>query len=182
MRIQIATAVAIALFSQPVQAKDPSTGATTYTLYEGFMSPAQQPGEETDAPKLLAKSVGLESSQPSIPREQRQSRGYGQLRFSRDLTRAYVEVEIKGVNPADILMFHVHCGPPGVLGPIVVDFGEFGSLSKAFTDGISRDIWRRSDYYASGTLMSPSLAVLLAVSCAQHGINADGLLHSGLIG
>lgn len=135
MRTLMTAAVALTLFASPAQAKDPALGATTFTVYEGYMSPAQQPGEESDAPKLVAKAVGLQSAGASVPREQRPSRGYGQIRFNRDLTRAYVDVEIKGVNPADIVMFHVHCGPPGVLGPIIVDFGEFGNLTKNFTDG-----------------------------------------------
>jgi hypothetical protein len=126
---------ALVLLAAPVLAKDPALGATTFTVYEGYLSPAQQPGEETDAPKALAKAVGLESTGPSVPREQRKSRGHGQIRFTRDLTRAFVEVEIKNVNPSDILMFHIHCGPPGVLGPIVVDFGELGHLPKTFAEG-----------------------------------------------
>ena len=127
MRSFFVALVASTLFVSPTFAKDPAQGATTFTIYEGWMSPQQQPGDEADAPKGLSKGIGLESTAASVPREQRKSRGYGQLRFSKDLTKAYVDVDVTGVNAADILMFHIHCGPPGVLGPIIVDFGEFGS-------------------------------------------------------
>jgi hypothetical protein len=126
-------AFALALSSLPAQAKDPSLGATTFTVYEAYMSPAQESGEESEIPKVLEKSLG--ATAPSVPRESRTSRGHGQIRFARDLTKATVEVEIRGVNPADILMFHIHCGPPGVLGPIIVDFGESTSPAKKFVDG-----------------------------------------------
>jgi len=126
-------ALTIALFSLPAQAKDPSLGATTFTVYEAFLSPAQEPGEESETPKALQKSLG--ATAPSVPRESRKSRGYGQIRFARDLSKAYVEVEFQGVNPADILMFHIHCGPPGVLGPIIVDFGESESPAKQLSEG-----------------------------------------------
>lgn len=133
MRKSTALAFTLALFTLPAQAKDPSLGATTFTVYEAFLSPAQEPGEESETPKVLEKSLG--ATAPSVPRESRKSRGHGQLRFTRDLSKAYVEVEIQGVNPADILMFHIHCGPPGVLGPIIVDFGETESPAKSFADG-----------------------------------------------
>jgi hypothetical protein len=133
MRKPMALAFALALSTLPAQAKDPSLGATTYTVYEAWMSPAQQPGEESEVPKPLEKSLG--ATAPSTPREQRKSRGYGQLRFSKDLTRAYVDVEISGVNASDIIMFHIHCGPPGVLGPIVVNFGETESPAKQLANG-----------------------------------------------
>ncbi|MFY0563964.1 CHRD domain-containing protein [Archangium lansingense] len=133
MRTPTALAFALALSTLPAQAKDPSLGATTYTVYEAWMSPAQEPGEETEVPKPLEKSLG--STAPSVLRENRKSRGHGQLRFAKDLSKAYVEVQIQGVNPADILMFHIHCGPPGILGPIIVDFGESGSPAKKFVDG-----------------------------------------------
>ncbi|MBU8899113.1 CHRD domain-containing protein [Corallococcus sp. H22C18031201] len=133
MRALTVLAVMIPLLSLEAYAKDPALGATTYVTYESFLSPAQEPGEESETPKLLQKSLG--ATAPSIPREERKSRGHGQLRFSRDMSRAYVEVEIQGVNPADILMFHIHCGPPGFLGPIIVDFGEVDSPSKLFSQG-----------------------------------------------
>jgi hypothetical protein len=81
----------------------------------------------------VEKSLG--STAPSTPRESRKSRGYGQLKFAKDLSKAYVSVEIQGVNPADILMFHIHCGPPGFLGPIIVDFGDHENPSKKFVEG-----------------------------------------------
>ncbi|NVJ22644.1 MULTISPECIES: CHRD domain-containing protein [Myxococcus] len=121
------------LLTLSAHAKDPALGATTFTVYEAFLSPAQEPGEESETPKLLEKSLG--ATAPSTPREARKSRGHGALKFTKDLTRAYVEFEMKGVNPADILMFHIHCGPPGVLGPVVVDFGELGNLSKTLSEG-----------------------------------------------
>jgi len=133
MRTPTALALSLTLFSLPALAKDPALGATTFTVYEAYMSPAQQPGEESEVPKALEKSLG--ATAPSVPRESRKSRGYGQLRFTKDLTKAYVDVEITGVNPADILMFHIHCGPPGVLGPIIVDFGDSESPAKKLANG-----------------------------------------------
>jgi len=135
MRNSFVVLAAAALFAQPALAKDPAQGAANFTVYEGWMSPQQQPGDEADAPKALGKATGLQASAPSVPREQRKSRGWGALRFSKDLTKAYVDIEVTGVNAEDILMFHVHCGPPGVLGPIIVDFGEFGSLPKLLANG-----------------------------------------------
>jgi hypothetical protein len=133
MRKLTALAFTLALLTIPAHAKDPALGATTFFVYEAFMSPAQEGGEESETPKALQKSLG--STAPSVPRDQRKSRGWGQLRFARDLSKAYVDVEIQGVNPADIVMFHIHCGPPGVLGPIIVDLGEFGSFTKTVVEG-----------------------------------------------
>jgi hypothetical protein len=126
-------AVTLALFALPAGAKDPAAGATTFTVYEAFMSPAQEPGEESETPKALQKSLG--ATAPSTDREKRASRGHGQIRFARDLSKAYVDVTMTGVDPANIVMFHIHCGPPGFLGPVVVDLGESGELSKTVKDG-----------------------------------------------
>ena len=117
----------------PVRADDPALGATTYVVYESFLSPAQEPGEESEVPKPLEKSLG--GTKPATPRAQRASRGWGRVRFTRDFPSALVDVEIKGVDPADILMFHIHCGPPGGLGPVLVDLGKFGSLPQKLAGG-----------------------------------------------
>ncbi len=182
MRISLVAALIFPLCASPALAKDPAQGATTFTLYEGFMSPSQQSGEESEAPKALVKATGLKSTQPSVPREQRKSRGWGELRFTRDLTKAYVDVEIKGVNPSDILMFHVHCGPPGVLGPIIVDFGTFGSLSKAFEDGkgkFSVEITNKNITYIKD--MPRGLKPALPESCpAELGFPTQTMTVAGL--
>ncbi|MCE9666676.1 CHRD domain-containing protein [Myxococcus stipitatus] len=133
MRTPKALAALLALSIQPALAKEPSLGATTFTVYEAFLSPAQEPGEESETPKPLQKSLG--ATAPSTPRASRKSRGHGRIRFAKDLTKAYVDVRIEGVNPEDIVMFHVHCGPPGALGPVVVDFGQDTAASKLFVDG-----------------------------------------------
>lgn len=125
--------LAIPLLALPAQAKDPALGATTFTVYDAFLSPQQEGDEEDVAPKNIAP----QSTPPFTPREQRTSRGHGQIRFARDLSKAYVEVQIAGLNAGDILMFHIHCGPPGYLGPILVDLGAAagGDLKSTFAGG-----------------------------------------------
>ncbi|MDP2316895.1 MAG: CHRD domain-containing protein [Pseudomonadota bacterium] len=114
-------------------AAEPADGAKPGPLYESWLSPMQEGGEESETPKPLVATLG--STAPSTPRAQRASRGYGTLQFTNDLSRARVDVQIEGVKPADIVMFHIHCGPPGVLGPVAVDFGRFGSFEKTFVGG-----------------------------------------------
>lgn len=130
MRTSMALTFMLVLLASPAQAGDPARGATTFIVYEAYLSPAQEPAEESEVPRALQGS--LKSTAPSTPREQRQSRGHGQLRFARDLGKAYVDVQIAGVNPADIVMFHIHCGPPGFLGPIVVDLAGHEGVDKKF--------------------------------------------------
>jgi hypothetical protein len=142
------TALLAGLAASPAHADDPALGATTYVVYDAFLSPAQEPGEESEVPKPLEKSLG--ATKPSTPRAQRTSRGHGKLRFTRDLTNALIDVEIKGVDPADILMFHIHCGPPGGLGPVVVDLGKSGALSTKLASGkLSLKIGNEDITYAS---------------------------------
>lgn len=133
MRLWKILALAAPLFVQPAHAKDPALGATTFTVYDAYLSPQQEGDEEDTAPKNIAPK----STPPFTPREQRKSRGHGQIRFARDMTKAYVDVQIAGLNPGDILMFHIHCGPPGYLGPILVDLGALagGDLKSTFANG-----------------------------------------------
>jgi hypothetical protein len=142
----VVAAVAIA-HPEPAAADDPALGATTYTTYEAWLSPAQEPGEESEVPKPLEKTLG--ATKPSTLRAERASRGHGRIRFTKDLTKALVEVDMKGVDPADIVMFHIHCGPPGGLGPILVDLGKFGDLTKIKGGKFTAEIINADLTYAS---------------------------------
>jgi CHRD domain len=98
------------------------------------LSPHQEPGEEENTPKLVPPS--LRSTAPSVSRNQRKSKGHGVVQFSKDLSKAFVDVRVEGVNPQDIVMFHIHCGKPDVLGPILVDFALAGDIKQNFADSI----------------------------------------------
>jgi hypothetical protein len=112
---------------------DPSRGAEIGTSFEAFLSPHQEPGEEKDTPALTPKA--FLSTAPSLLRQERKSKGHGMLRFTRDLSRAYVDVQLEGVNPDDVVMFHIHCGRPDMLGPIMVDLALTGDLQENLRDG-----------------------------------------------
>ncbi|HTQ81563.1 MAG TPA: CHRD domain-containing protein [Thermoanaerobaculia bacterium] len=115
-----------------------------------------------------------------MPREERKSRGWGQLRFSKDLTRAYIDIEVTNINPEDIVMFHIHCGPPGVLGPIIVDFGEFGSLPKLLANGkMSVELANKNITYIK--TMPKGLKPALPESCpAEIGFPTQSMTISAL--
>lgn len=98
-----------------------SAGQEIGAVYEAWLSPQQEGGEEEEAP--ASTPAAFRSTTPSTPREQRKSRGYGTVSFSKDLSRAWVKLEIEGVKIQEINLFHLHCGRPGQLGPILVDFG-----------------------------------------------------------
>ncbi|MBU7584262.1 MAG: CHRD domain-containing protein [Nostoc sp. TH1S01] len=112
---------------------DPSKGKEIGFVYDAFLSPYQEPGEEENTPKVAPPS--LKSTAPSVPRNQRKSHGHGIVRFTKDLSKAFVDVQVEGVNLKDIVMFHIHCGKPDVLGPIQVDFALTGDIQKNFADG-----------------------------------------------
>lgn len=101
-------------------------------VYQAFPSPQQESGEEEDTPFLTPDE--FRSTAPSVPREERPSRAHAVLEFTNDLSRAYLHVEIANINPEDIVMLHLHCGVPGHLGPIIVDFGMMGDLQDYFAD------------------------------------------------
>lgn len=88
-------------------------GERTFNEYKAFISPEQEPGGVFDS----------------------DAQGYAQLSFAKNLSFAEIEVQIAGLDPSEITAFHIHCGPPGVLGPIVVDFGQYGDFANTFVDG-----------------------------------------------
>ena len=113
---------------------DPSPGQTIGAIYEAFLSPHQEGGEEEDTPSLVPQQ--FLSTAPSVPRNERTSRGHGVLSFTKDLSKAFVHVQVEGVKTEDVVMFHIHCGRPGQLGPIIVDFALAGDLQEYLADGL----------------------------------------------
>ncbi|CAN1533201.1 CHRD [Caulobacteraceae bacterium] len=112
----------------------PDAGQEIGVVYQAWLSPLQQGGEEADTPALVPKA--FRSTAPSVDRKDRRSRGHGTVAITRDMGRAYVHVQIAGIKPEDIVMFHIHCGRPGQLGPILVDLGHHTDLPQAFADGV----------------------------------------------
>jgi CHRD domain len=101
-------------------------------VYEAYLSPWQEPGEEKDTPGYIPSQ--FQSTTPSLLRAERKSRGVGRVRFTKDLSKAYIDVKIDGIKIPEINMFHIHCGRPDQLGPILVDFALTTDIQKNFTD------------------------------------------------
>jgi hypothetical protein len=121
---------------QPVvdRALDPSAGSQIGLVFESWLSPHQEGDDESETP--AAAPAVFKSTKPSVPREERPGRGHGLLAFTKDFSRAYVQLAIQDIDPEEIVMAHIHCGKPGVLGPIIVDFGKTGAVSDYFADGV----------------------------------------------
>jgi hypothetical protein len=155
-RIQVMTLIASALFAAgcrsqtpldtsligtanaappPATELDPSRSSELGLVFESYLSPEQEPAEESDTPKTTPDK--FRSTTESMTRAERvaaKHRGHGQLRFNKDLSRAFVDVRIEGIDPKLINMFHIHCGMPGILGPILVDFSHVTDIQQNFTD------------------------------------------------
>lgn len=112
---------------------DPAAGREIGLVFEAYLSPQQEGDEESSVPQMAP--AAFRSTAPSTPREERASRGHGIVAFTQDFSRAYAHLAVEGIDPDDIVMAHLHCGKPGQLGPIIVDFGKTGSLSAYFADG-----------------------------------------------
>lgn len=130
-------------------AVSPASGATAATeldagrgkevgqVFEAYLSPLQEPDEEENTPKTTPSQ--FRSTTPSQTRAAREAaghRGHGLVRFSNDLSRVFIDVKIEGIDPATVNMFHIHCGKPGILGPILVDFALATDLKSNLADGV----------------------------------------------
>ena len=118
---------------------DASKGATIGQQYEAFPSPWQEADEESATPANT--DPAFKSTTPSMTRAQRVAdghRGNGLIRFSKDLSKAYVDIKIElgSIPLTNINMFHIHCGVPGILGPILIDF----ALAKGSLQTVQQDI------------------------------------------
>lgn len=113
---------------------DPSKGTEIGAVYEAFLSPQQEGGEEEDTPAIIPSQ--FRSTTPSVPRNERPDRGHAVIEFNKELSKAYVHLAIADVKVEDINMLHLHCGRPGQLGPIIVDFGMMGNLNEYLADDV----------------------------------------------
>ena len=121
---------------RPPPALDPRRGKEIGMVFEAYMSPHQEGGEEEDTPSRTPEA--FRSTAPSMSRAEREAKGHsghGQIRFAKDLSRAWVDVKIEGIDASTIQMFHIHCGKPGILGPILVDLSLATNLQKTFAKG-----------------------------------------------
>lgn len=113
---------------------DPAAGEEIGFIYQAYLSPEQQGDEEAAAPRFIPDQ--FRSTAPSVPRSERDSRGHAVLEFTRDLSRAYVHLAVENVDHEEIVLLHLHCGRPGQLGPILVDFEIKGDVSEFLADGV----------------------------------------------
>ena len=105
-------------------------------MFDAFLSPWQEGDEEANTPS--STPAQFRATTPSQTRAQRDAAGHrahGLLRFSNDLSRAWVDVKVEGVDLSAVNMFHIHCGRPGILGPIVVDFSQATDIKQNLADG-----------------------------------------------
>lgn len=117
-------------------ALDPSRAKDIGMVFEAYLSPHQEGDEEENTPKTTPKI--FRSTTPSQSRAQRDAAGHrahGTLRFSKDLSRVYIDVKVEGIDLKTVNMFHIHCGKPGILGPILVDFSHATDVASNIADG-----------------------------------------------
>jgi hypothetical protein len=133
---QAATPSSATATTAPAVQLDASRGKEIGLVFESYLSPWQEGDEEENTPRTTPSQ--FRSTTPSQSRAQREAAGHrahGILRFTKDLSRAYVDVKVQGVDLGTVTMFHIHCGRPGILGPILVDFAQATHLQDNLADG-----------------------------------------------
>src|SRR5262245_35156985 len=78
------------------------------TRYHAFASPQQESG----------------------PASGSAAKGRATITFDEYLTKARLDFRLFNLDPATITGFHIHCGLPGQLGPMIVNFGAFGDFAE----------------------------------------------------
>lgn len=130
------TATAESPSPQAAPALDAARGKEIGLVVESYLTPHQEAHEEADTPSSVPQQ--FRSTTPSKTRDEREAAGHrahGQVRFSKDLSRAWVDVKVEGVDLSNVNMFHIHCGEPGILGPILVDFALATDVRNNLSDG-----------------------------------------------
>ena len=110
--LALAAATSATARSSSILSRSSKVGAQ----YQSWLSPWQEGDDETHAPKNGPKA--FQSTETPRTRAQiaaQGAKGYGIISVLNDFSSAFVEVELAGIKASDILMFHIHCGAPGVL-------------------------------------------------------------------
>lgn len=164
--------VSLAFGSEPL----PATGADVGQVYEAFLSPHQEPGEEADTPKGVPAK--FRSTGTSLTRDERAAaghRGHGVVSFTRDLSSATVDVTIEGIDPSTVNMFHIHCGKPGILGPILVDLSRVTNLQEDLKDGRMTVTIRNEDIVATAAHEHGDVVAAFTNGCVLPSPSLSGL-------
>lgn len=120
----------------PAVTLEPGRNKEVGLVFESWLSPWQEGDEEANTPRSTpAQFKATTPSQTRAEREAAGHRAHGMVRFSNDLSRAWVDVKVEGVDLAAVNMFHIHCGRPGILGPILVDFAQATDVKQNIADG-----------------------------------------------
>lgn len=155
---------------------DPSKGSEIGLVFEGYMTPDQEPAEESETPSTTPSQ--FKSTTDSMTRAERVAAGHkgvGQLRFTKDLSRAYVDVRIEGIDVKNINMFHIHCGKPGILGPIVVDFSDGTDIQANFTDDNIFSIEITNELIVANTEHAHGVVAAFTTGCVLNSPSLTGL-------
>lgn len=158
------------LTTAPSVPLNPADGLEIGFVYEAYLSPHQEGGEEEETPLLIPPQ--FRSTAPSVPRADRTSRGHSIIEFTRDLSRAYVYLAVENVNPADIVMLHLHCGRPAQLGPILIDFSLAGDVPTYLQDGYFAIEVTNADI-TSTTATTSSIVDVFTIGCAIDNSNPN---------
>jgi hypothetical protein len=142
---------------------NPDAGTDIGAVYEAYMSPQQEGGEEADTPALIPAE--FRSTSPSISRNQRPDRGHAVIEFNKELSKVYVHLAIKNIKVDDINMLHIHCGRPGQLGPILIDFSMIGNINSYLADGTLNVEVTNEDIVASAAMGSNPLVSAFTSGC-----------------
>ena len=77
----------------------PLEGERIAYIYEAYLSPQQEGGEEEDTPSFIPEV--FQSTESSIEREDRPARGHGVIEFTADLSSAYVYLALENIDPSN---------------------------------------------------------------------------------
>lgn len=142
-------------------------------VFEASLSPHQESGEEEDASEDYEEFISTEDSFTRDEREANKHGGRALMRFTKDMSKVYVDVKldnVKNISASDeIVMFHIHCGRPGILGPIIIDFAlttDINAINTIFANnGVLSVVLTNKDITDNNALGDGSIEGLFSRGC-----------------